>query len=111
MIPVRNDLSSGGNAREERGVCCEVVSPRNVRSHHPRLSKYGLNPDSTGRQASVDGGGAPREPQPYPENDRLLRNAESRRDSRSQRRAYRLTIHYQMCIQVTCRLSQMCMCI
>jgi hypothetical protein len=49
----------------------------------PITTNYDLYKDITDRCATVDGGGEPRKPQPYPKNYRLRRNAENRRKSLS----------------------------
>lgn len=71
---------------EERGVCCNTVSPWSVRSYTHEvsltwLSKHKLDNGQTNRHAKVDRGKLMR-PQP-----RHLRNAESRRNRLTQGRA------------------------
>ena len=76
--------------REDLGACCEISSPRSVRSYmHGVSSTWPPNITWT-RKTSADTlkwmgghGGKPASPQPYTKNCRQLRSASSQRNSLS----------------------------
>lgn len=93
---------------EDQGNRCLIMSPRNMRSYTRGISPAWLCKDQLNCEDSntkMDGIGEPARPQSHTENYRQQGNAESGKNSLSQRREHQLVIQCQIAFKIWIKVT------